>query len=308
MSDGGHRRGPGRRAHDRGFIIVAVLWIVLALATFASIYAAYVVRTADAVGSSDRRIRAQALFTAALELTAYRMTAIDKDKRPPTGQFDFRIGRATVLVDFNSEAGRIDLNAASKRLLASLFATLGARPGDADGYADHVLAWRGTAAANAGQDTEAEAYRAAGLNYAPRHAPFQDVGELWLVVGLPPALVERALPYVTVFSGVPQVNVLVAPPLVLAALPGITPEQVNGVLAARRSVPDAKAVLASLEGVRDSATVEVGRSLRVSVAVRFDDGSRAGADVVILLTDDDQEPYRILSWRDDFDQIASAGG
>jgi general secretion pathway protein K len=95
---------------------------------------------------------------------------------------------------------------------------------------------------------------------------------------------------------------------VLAALPGITPEQVNGVLAARRSVQDAQAVLASLEGVRDSATVETGRSLRVSVVVRFDDGTRAGADIVILLADDDQEPYRILSWRDDFDQIASAGG
>lgn len=304
MNGGGYRR----RAHDRGFIIVAVLWIVLALATFASIYAAYVVRTADAVGSSDRRIRAQALFTAALELTTYRLTAIDKDKRPPTGQFDFRMGRATVLVEFSSESGRIDLNAAPKPLLASLFVTLGARPADADNYADHVLAWRGTATANAGQDTEAEAYRAAGLNYAPRHGPFQDVGELWLVLGLPPALVERALPYVTVFSGIPQVNVLAAPPLVLAALPGITPEQVNGILTARRSVPDAQAMLASLEGVRTNATVEIGRSMRVSVAVRFDDGSRAGADVVILLADDDQEPYRILSWRDDFDQIASTGG
>jgi general secretion pathway protein K len=304
MSGGGHRR----RARDRGFIIVAVLWIVLALATFASIYAAYVVRTADAVGSSDRRIRAQALFTAALELTTYQLTAIDKDKRPPIGQFNFRVGRATVLVDFGSEAGRIDLNAAPKPLLTSLFVTLGARPADANTYADHVLAWRGAAAANGGADTEADAYRVAGLNYAPRHAPFQDVGELWLVLGLPPALVERALPYVTVFSGVPQVNVLAAPPLVLAALPGITPEQVNGVLAARRSVQDAQAVLASLEGVRDSATVETGRSLRVSVVVRFDDGTRAGADIVILLADDDQEPYRILSWRDDFDQIASAGG
>jgi general secretion pathway protein K len=303
MSGGGHRRG-----RDRGFIIVAVLWIVLALATFASIYAAYVVRTADAVGTSDRRIKAQALFTAALELTTYQLSAIEKDKRPPIGQFDFRVGRTTVLVSFGSEAGRIDLNAAAKPLLASLFVTLGAPPSDANTYADHVLAWRGAPAANGGQDTEAEAYRAAGLNYAPRHAPFQDVGELWLVLGLPPALVERALPYVTVFSGVPQVNVLAAPPLVLAALPNITPEQVNNILAARRSVADVQAVLASLEGIRDSATVEAGHSLRVSVAVRFDDGSRVDADIVIMLADDGEEPYHILSWRDDFDQIAPAGG
>jgi general secretion pathway protein K len=303
MSGGVHRP----RARDRGFIIVAVLWIVLALATFASIYAAYVVRTADAVGSSDRRVRAQALFTAALELTTYRLTASDTDKRPPTGQFNFRMGLVTVLVDFGSEAGRIDLNAAPKPLLASLFVTLGARPADADTYANHVMAWRGAAAQSGGGDTEAEAYRVAGLNYAPPHAPFQDVGELWLVLGLPPALVERALPCLTVFSGVGQVNVLAAPPVVLAALPGITPEQVNGVLAARRSAPDGQAVLASLEGIRDSATVEMGRSVRVSVGLRFDDGSRANADIVILLTDDGEEPYRILSWRDDFDQMAFAG-
>ena len=137
MSGDGHRP----RARDRGFIIVAVLWIVLALATFASNYAAYVVRTADAVGSSDRRVRAQALFTAALELTTYRLTTSDKDKRPPTGRFNFRMGRATVLVDFGSEAGRIDLNVAPKPLLASLFVTLGARPADA---ATEKLAATGT--------------------------------------------------------------------------------------------------------------------------------------------------------------------
>ena len=308
MSGSGHRR----HGRDRGFIIVAVLWIVLALATLASIYAAYVVRTADAVGSSDRRVRAQALFTAAIELTAYQLTASDADKRPPAGQFNFRMGRATVLVEFGSEAGRIDLNAAPKPLLTSLFVMLGGRPADAEGYADHVIAWRGAATAQSGGgDTEAEAYRTAGLNYAPRRAPFQDVGELWLVLGLPPALIERALPYVTVFSGAAQVNVLAAPPVVLAALPGITPEQVNAVLAARRSVQDAQAaqvVLASLGTARENATVEVGRSVRVSVGLRFDDGSRAAADIVILLSDDGEEPYRILSWRDDFDQIAPMGG
>ena len=72
-----------RRDRDGGFIIVAVLWIMLALATLASIYAAYVVRTAYAVGASDDRVNADALFTAALELTAYQVTAAPKESRPP---------------------------------------------------------------------------------------------------------------------------------------------------------------------------------------------------------------------------------
>lgn len=296
------------RERDGGFIIVAVLWIMLALATLASIYAAYVVRTAYAVGPSDDRVNAEALFTAALELTAYRLTAAPKEDRPSNGRFDFRLGRATVVEEFHSESGRIDLNTAPKPLLSNLFVALGAKSDAADQYADRIVAWR-TAGAQGGEaDAEADAYRVAGRNYKPRRGPFQDVGELWLVLGLPPAWVERAMANITVFSGIPQVNVLDAPPFVLAALPGIGAEQVNGVLAARQSPrPDGKAILASLGTAQGSATVEPSRSIRVSVGIRFDSGTRATAEIVILLGDDADEPYRVLSWRDDFDQIAPAG-
>jgi general secretion pathway protein K len=113
------------------------------------------------------------------------------------------------------------------------------------------------------------------------------------------------MPFVTVFSGLPQVNVLDAPPLVLAALPGVAPEQVNAVLAARQSPGvDRQAVLAALGPTQGGATVEAGRAVRVSVGVQFDSGTRAVAEIVILLSDDADEPYRVLSWRDDFDQIA----
>jgi general secretion pathway protein K len=46
----------------------------------------------------------------------------------------------------------------------------------------------------------------------------------------------------------------------------------------------------------------------VSARVQFDNGVRANAEIVMLLADDGDEPYRVLSWRDDFDQIAPAGG
>jgi general secretion pathway protein K len=297
---------PTCRERDGGFIIVAVLWIMLALATLASIYAAYVVRTAYAVGPSDDRVNADALFSAALELTAYQVTAAPKDSRPPNGRSSFRLGRATVSVEFHSESGRVDLNAAPKPLLSSLFALFGAKPADADQYADRVVGWR-TAAGQ--DDAESAAYRQAGRNYKPRGGPFQDVAELWLVLGLPPALIERILPYVTVFSGLPQVNILDAPPIVLSALPGMSAQQVNAVLAERQSPGvDGQALLASLGGGQSAATIEVSRALRVSVGVQFDNGTRANAEMVILLGDDADEPYRVLSWRDDFDQIAPAGG
>src|SRR5262249_28303665 len=197
-----------RRARDGGFIIVAVLWIMLALATLAAIYTTYGVRTAYAVGPSDDRVNAEALFTAAIELTAYRLTIGSKDDRPSHGRFNFRLGRATVVEEFHAETGRVDLNGAQKPLLASLFVMLGAKPEDAEQFADRLIGWRPPAPQNGGPDPEADAYRTAGRNYKPRGAPFQEIGELWLVLGLPPAWVERVMPYVTVYGGGAQVNIL----------------------------------------------------------------------------------------------------
>ena len=291
---------------ERGFIIVAVLWIMLALSTLAAIYATYVVRTAYAVGPSDDRVNAEALFNAALELTAYRLSIGPKEERPPRGRFSFRLGRATVVEEFNSESGRIDINGAQKPLLANLFVMLGAKPEDADQFADRIIGWRTPPPQNGAPDSEADAYRVAGRSYKPRGGPFQEVGELWLVLGLPPAWVERALPYLTVYSGAGQVNILDAAPLVLAAL-GIGPDQVNTVLAARdRPDVDGKALVNLLGQQAQSVTVEPSRAFRLLVGIQFDTGVRTTAEIVILLVDDGDEPYRVLSWRDDFDQLAPA--
>jgi hypothetical protein len=46
--------------------------------------------------------------------------------RPAQGSFRFRLDKAEVLVSFTSEAARVDLNFASKEMLANLFAVLGA--------------------------------------------------------------------------------------------------------------------------------------------------------------------------------------
>ncbi len=89
----------------------------------------------------------------------------------------------------------------------------------ADQYADRIVGWR-SAPPSDSQDPEESLYRAAGLNYGPRGAPFAHAAELALVVGVPPAMAERAMPYVTVFSGRPEINVRDAAPEVIAALPG----------------------------------------------------------------------------------------
>jgi general secretion pathway protein K len=292
-------RSPGR-SRD-GFIVVAVLWMLGALATLASIYAVYVINTATAMGVNDQRVQAEGLMTAALELTTYRLTATDADNRPSRGEFAFRLGRAAIAVDFRSEAGRIDLNSAPKELLAGLFAGLGAKYSNAEYYAERVIGWR-TAQDPDQRNEEASAYRTAGLAYGPRQGPFGHVGELALVLGLPPFLVERALPFVTVFSGRAEINIVAAAPEVVAAVPGMTPDRLYAVLSQVGRGPQNAQYLQAFVGDQPGITIEAGKTGRVAVRMDFDTGRRVRGEAVILLgTGEAREPFRVLSWRDDFD-------
>jgi general secretion pathway protein K len=286
--------GPSERS-TRGFIVVAVLWILAALSALVLIYLTFVTNTAVVVAGSTDRIQADALVTAGVELAAYQLTAVRQDTRPSSGTFNARMGAARVAVTFRSEAARIDLNAASKGLLSGLIIGLGAAPSNAADYADRILAWR--APTEAGEDDpETSSYRTAGIAYAPRHAPFPQAEELWLVRGIPPLVVERMLPFVTAFSNMPQINILDAAPQALAALPGMTPERLQAVLSQRgdpRSDPND--VLAMAGG--EAATLSPSRAYRMTVVIDFDSGRRSASEVVILLLDEGDEPYRVLSWR-----------
>jgi general secretion pathway protein K len=281
---------------EGGFIIVAILWILGALATLATVYSLYTSQTTLAARVNDDRLQTEASITAALELAAYQVTPVSSPSRPTSGSFALHMGRADVEAAFTTEAGRIDLNAAPKEELAGLFATLGLRKADADYDAERVIGWR-TRNQEADQEEEAAAYRVAGLAYKPRRAPFQSEAELWLVLGLPPLVVEHMLPYVTVFSGRPDVDIAEASPTAIAAQPGMTPDKLQGVLDMRAG----KTGLRAPAVAAPAAPTGTNKTLRVTLRIAFDNGRRVRAEAVILLIEGDEEPYHILSWQDDFD-------
>lgn len=296
----------GLAAGSEGFVLVAVLWMLLALATLVTVYATYVTRSAFAVSANSDAIKAEPLLTAGVELAAYRLVGSKPNERPDTGHFTARVAAARLAVAFQSEAARIDLNAAPKELLAGLFTALGAAPQDAGFFADRIIAWR-TPVRQQGVDLDPENsfYRSAGLGYTPRHGPFVHVEELWLVHGIPDAFVQRMLPFVTVFSGQGQINVLAAAPQVIAALPGVTPAVLQAVLAARNASGLDQASLRQLLGSSADALggAAGGKAFRVGVRVDFGNGHHSAAEAVILLPDDGPAPYRVLSWQNAFDGV-----
>jgi general secretion pathway protein K len=290
---GGNLRPP------RGFIVVAVLWILAALSALVLIYLSFVTNTAMVVAGSTDRVQTEALLTAAVELTAYQLTSVSEQARPTSGTFNARVGTGKIAVTFRSEAARIDLNAAPKGLLAGFMVGLGIAPSNAADYADRIVAWRAPTEAG-DDDPENSYYRASGAAYKPRHAPFPQADELWLVRGIPPAVVERMLPFVTVFSNLATINIRDAAPQVVAALPGMTPENLQEVLAQRGDPAlDPRSLLGLAGG--EGATLAGSRAVRLTIGVESGTGRRNTADVVILLLDGGDQPYRVLSWRNGSD-------
>jgi general secretion pathway protein K len=337
---------------EAGFVLVAVLWILAALATLASIYSSYTVNTAAASRVTDDRVQAEASIRAGVEMAVFRQLALPDSARPVRGGFDIRVGRTSVKIRFRSEAARIDLNAAPTDLLAGLFTAVGVDSARAETFAERIVGWRTKTRASADTKEDANAQAAAGatnaqanagatnsqaggdatnaqmgagakedklyseqhMPYPPRHAPFENALELSLLPGVSLAVVERVLPFVTVFSGRPEVDVFSADPTVLSAFPEMTPQILGAVLNARVNNPDdGRALLALLGPAKARATADKSKALRASIAVEFDSGRRVQAEVVFRLKDQGDkdkdngdkdnggEPYELLYWRDDFD-------
>jgi|SRR5580704_8350202 general secretion pathway protein K len=318
---------------EAGFVLVAVLWILAALATLASIYSSYTVNTASASRVADDRVQAEASIRAGVEMAVFRQLPLPEKARLVRGGFDMRVGRTGVSVRFRSEGARVDLNAAPADLLAGLFTAVGVDSSRAETFAERIVGWRTKDTAGADANAPGARVNAAGADkaaqedklyseqhmpYPPRHAPFDNALELSLLPGISLAVVERVLPFVTVFSGRADVNVSSADPTVLSALPQMTPQILGAVLNARVSDPgDGRALLELLGPAKSHATAERSKAFRASIAVDFDNGRHVHAEVVFRLKDQgdkdqgannqgasdqgDEEPYELLYWRDDFD-------
>lgn len=290
-------------AAQDGFIVVATLWLLAGLATLATVASVYIAQSANALSALDAATQWEMLSSAGVELAAYQLSTPATVRRPTHGGFGFRLADASVRVEYMSESARINLNMAPRAMIAGLFRVLGAPAEAADDYAQRVIAWR-RAPRSGGQDTELAAYNAAGLGYVPRQAPFSSADELWLVLGLPGALVERAMPFVTVYSGMAEVNVLDAAPEVVAALPNMSPAKLDAFLNQRADLPpdNPEFVIGVLGGRQPGATISMSDAYRVRMRITLPGGRQRMPEAVIQISGPgEKEAFRVLAWTDEVD-------
>ena len=285
---------------DEGFVLVAVLWILAALAALASAFSVFAARTTASVYLPEERIKANSAIRAAIELTAYRQLAWPIAARPSQGDFNTRLGGATLNVVYRAESARVDINAAPRSLLVGLFAQLGASSSNAGLLADRIIGWRKRGQAST-VHSEVEAYHKAGLGYAPAGAPFDNVLELAALPDMSPQLLSRALPYLTVYNSAGVIDPAIAPPAVLASIPGMTPAMRDALRSEElKPHPDLMALSAIAGPGLSYLGVGVNDTVRAEIIVSFPT-RQITAEIVILITPTADEPFQILYWRNDYD-------
>jgi len=133
-------------------------------------------------------------------------------------KYAYAIGAARIEIRVFDESGKIDLNTASPELLAHLLLAAGVEPTRASALSAAIVDYRDEdSLLQPGGGAEAGDYRAAGLPYGPKNAPYESVAEVQRVLGMDAVLYQKLAPVLTVYSG-GEPNPAFAQPLVLQAL------------------------------------------------------------------------------------------
>ena len=201
--------------------------------------------------------------------------------------YTFHYGDATVRLSSVDEGGKVDLNTASPEVLQALFQATGMPQAQAQILAGRVVDWRNPVNLVGAADSGREAYAAAGRDYGPRNAPFASVEELQMVLGMTPALYRQLAGVITIWSGSTSPDPDMAPPLALAAIPGMTAQQREAIEAARiKHANDPSLILnnGTTHSIRSEATLA--------------DGTRAVLRVTVRLQSGQAQSYAVLRWRE----------
>jgi len=294
------------RARSRGIAFVLVLWVIAMLAILLGSFS-LVART-ESLQSRHLFDTTQARYAAeaGLNLAVYELRKQDPaerwigDGRP----YRFGYGDAEIEVSITDDSGKIDINAAASNpdLLTNLFVTRGVPLDQAQALSDAIQDWIDPDDNTRPNGAEIAQYKAAGLSYGPKNAPFDTVSELQQVLGMTYDLYEKIEPGITIYSGRSNPSAAFANPVALQALyPDASPEQIQQFIQALQSqqpgtqgqpviAPDGSPVMAGGGGltysVKSRAKLPNGASTVLDATIRMGGVSTAG------------RPFVILRWRD----------
>jgi general secretion pathway protein K len=221
--------------------------------------------SADAALLSSLETRRQALLQSGLSLAAYELVQLGLPIDGVNNQ-QFRFDDGTITLTVTTDAGKVDLNASGKDLLAAAYKAAGLTALSPQVFAGRVMDWRDADEKESENGAEASAYAEAKLDYRPRNSAFRNIDDLRWVMGVSPADIKALRGFLTIYNPRGRLNTYAATPAIIAALPRVAPETVGEVVLARarpgaaasEKLDDLLLVQASLVDTAPPVTYRVG--------------------------------------------------
>lgn len=295
--------GPDRC--QRGFALIAVLWLLLLLAGLAVSYGHSSRTEAYLARNALESAKAEALADAAVHRAVFGLLQ-GSEAGGLTGDgtvYTWRLGEGEIRFAIRDEAAKLDLNLANAEELNDLLVTLGLDETESETLADAIIDFRDEddeAAPNGAEDID---YKRAGLPWGAKDAPFALVEELEQVIGMSGPLFRQIEPLVTVYSGMEPFNWS-------ADSGGFSPETASrandrdfGTADPSIGASDLGSRLAAT--TNDPSVLEQGLGTEgfggdlfaIHAEARLPSGAVFVRDAVVRLTDDGIDAFRVYRWR-----------
>lgn len=297
MSASRHHQQQNREA---GIALVAVLWIIALAGLQVSLFNISV-RDAVVLAETETAIsRGQSLIHGAVELAVAKLSEPDRNLRwePDGTERTIAFGGAMMTIRVTSESGRVDINRADPALIGGLIISLTGRNDLAATLADRIVDWRDADDKKLPLGAERGDYGRAEPHQSIGDRPFVQPEEISRVLGMPRELADRMQPFITVWSADGRLNPTLASPETLAALPGISPNDVAYLIQLQKSNAPPEAIATALAPVQRFVGTARGPAYRIDVRIAREAVLAIGrAQVVVVRGIDTGAPYRVLSWR-----------
>lgn len=225
-----------KRARQKGFALVLVLWILSLLTIMAGSFALTMRREASIIEGIKNNAQAMSIAESGIAMAEMMMLIPDVDKRwrADGSVYQINFTNAKVRIRLLSEAGKIDLNTADEALLQGLISQVPIEEEQQTRLVNAIIDWRDEDDLVRADGAEKKEYQDAGLSYQPRNKPFQSIEELQLVLGMNENIYSWLQDLITVYSGQPTVNLQLASPEVLQVMPDLDETVKDEYMQARR--------------------------------------------------------------------------
>lgn len=278
-------------SNSRGMILIVVLWAIAMMTVIVVALSAYSQKSLVHAGVETDRLRTTMALEAGVDIGAAMVHARKAEDRVFLDGFAVVTdigGQRLVEVAVMDAAGLVDINRADRRLIEALAVSVD--PAGAVAVAEGIMRQRLARSSKKPESPEQQ---------QPPPPAFFSTAQLYALEGADAAMVDKLLPFISLYSAAGKVNPMAAPAEVMQLIPGITAGEAGILADARKqrqwSTREVQDIL-----VRHNKYLDVGQSniFVIDVKVVSGRGMIYGSQLraVVIADETAKVPFQVLAW------------